>query len=189
MKQASLDVLGGEIRFRRLVRAARMAEEPVSSTSPEPAEQADERPLLPVPVLAAAIFAAAALAGLFWLTRRPAAPPPSPPSQEALAYLSQLGVSELHLSAEGNFLGQDVVYVDGKITNGGSKTVRRLRVRLHFYDTMSQVILREEQDIIRPAMTPLQPGETHAFQLRFDRLPPAWNVQLPQFQLVSLQLE
>ena len=166
-----------------------MPEEPARAASPEGAIDNLRKPLLPVPVLVAGIFAAAVLAGLLWLTRRPAPPPPPPPTEEALAYLSQLEVTDPRLSAEGNFLGQDVIYVDGKITNRGSRIVRQLRVRLYFYDTMSQVILREEQDIIRPTMASLQPGQTRDFQLRFHRLPPSWNAQLPQFQLVSLELQ
>jgi hypothetical protein len=163
------------------------AGEPEVSERTAIAQRTGKRGTPPVPALAAAVFLAIGVIVLIWASRTPESPATLPPSQEDLAYLSQLDLTDLHLSAEANFLGQDVVYVDGTITNRGGKIITRLRVRAHFYDTGNQLVLREEHDIIRPGEPLLQPGETRSFQLRFDNLPPAWNVRLPQFQLVALE--
>ncbi|MBI4478536.1 MAG: hypothetical protein HY651_00775 [Acidobacteria bacterium] len=163
-----------------------MSEEPLQTESSE--SQPPTRSPLPVAAVAAGIFALLIVTGIFWFVRRPAALPPLPPSEESLAYLPQVTVSDFHLSAADNLVGSIIVYLDGKVTNAGNKTVRRLRVRLYFYDTMSQLVLRQERDIIAAGGAPLAAGETRDFQLRFDRPPASWNVQPPQFQLVSLEI-
>ena len=164
-----------------------MSEEALQMDSPE--SQPPKRSSLPVAVVAAGSFLLLVLSVIFWMVRRPPAPPPLPPSEESLAYLSQVTVSDFHLSAADNMVGSVIVYLDGKVTNAGPKTVRRLRVRLYFYDTMSQLVLRQERDIIAAGGAPLAAGETRDFQLRFDRPPASWNVQPPTFQLVSLHIE
>ena len=170
-----------------------MAEEPSTPAPAEPGERREEKPGLPVGVIAGAVFCAVVLAALFLLLRiqseRSGLPAP-PPDVEA--YLAHLAVGELQMSAEENFLGQQVVYLDGQIVNRGDRTVRQLTVRVYFRDSLNQVILRDDQDVIspgRPASTPLPPGETREFRLLFDHLPDSWNGQLPQFQLVSMELQ
>ena len=170
-----------------------MADEPITSLPVEPGERREEKPGLPVGVIAGGVFCAAVLVGLFLLVRMQSQPAGSPPiAPEVEAYLPHLAVGELRLSAEENFLRQQVVYLDGQIANRGERTVRQLAVRVYFRDSLNQVILREDQDVIRPGRpgsTPLPPGETREFRLLFDHIPDAWNRQLPQFQLVSMELQ
>ena len=129
------------------------------------------------------------LSAVFFLGSRPDAPPAPPPSPEDAAYVRQLQLSDLHLSAEKNFLGQQIVYLDGKIANQGNKTLRHLKLRLFFRDYYNKVVLQEEQPLLAETATPLGAGQTRDFQLRFDSLPDAWNRQIPQFQIVSLQIQ
>ena len=173
-----------------------MTEEPSTPVPAGPSERREEKPGLPVGVIAGAVFCAAVLAGLFLLIRtqsNPAGPPPITPELEA--YLPHLAVGELRMSAEENFLGQQVVYLDGQIANRGDRIVRQLAVRVYFRDSLNQVILREDRDVIspgrtgRPGATPLASGETREFRLLFDHIPDSWNRQLPQFQLVSMELQ
>jgi hypothetical protein len=170
-----------------------MTEEPSTSVPAGPAERREEKPGLPVGVIAGAVFCAVVLAGLFLLSRmqsQPDGPPPITPELEA--YLPHLAVGELRMSAEENFLGQQVVYLDGQIANRGDRIVRQLTVRVYFRDSLNQVVLREDRDVIRtgqPGVTPLASGETREFRLLFDRIPDSWNRQLPQFQLVSMELQ
>ena len=106
---------------------------------------------------------------------------------EDLGYASQVSLSDMHLSAEENFLGQQVVYLDGTIKNQGPRVVHRVKVRLFFRDTLNQVILREEREILAAPAKTLRPGQSRSFQIRFDEAPDSWNRQPPQLQLVSLQ--
>ena len=167
-----------------------MTEEPIT-TDPAPSSepQPKKRFSVPVPVIAGGIFGVLLLAGLFWIANRPAAPPPPAPSEESLAYLPNVTVSEFRLSVADNMVGSVILYLDGQVNNKGDRTVRYLRVRLYFYDTLSQLILRVERDIVSPDGAPLAAGENREFQLRFDRPPASWNIQPPQFQLVALEIE
>src|SRR5258708_3616952 len=84
----------------------------------------------PVGVIAGFCFLAIVVAALLLLSGKHAASPEpassSSPSDTVTGYASQLAFSDLHLSAEENFIGQQVVYLDGKLTNTGAKTVREL---------------------------------------------------------------
>ena len=167
-----------------------MAEEPVTTVPPGPSSNQEEKRTLPVGVITALAFGAVVLVGLYLLVgRQSGSGEQSEPSAEAAAYAEQLSVGELRMSAEENFLGQQVVYLNGKLTNRGNKTIRQLKVRLYFRDTLNQVVLREDQEVIRARSAPLVPGEAREFRLLFDRIPDSWNRQVPQFQLVALELQ
>lgn len=170
-----------------------MPEDPVPMAAPEaapgPSNPGKEKAAISIPVLAGIIFVAVVLSVLFLLSGRQQAPePPQPLSEDALAYSSQVLLTDLRMSAEANFLGQEVVYLDGKITNHGSMAVRQLVVRLFFYDVLSQVVLKEDREVLRSTSAPLGSGEARDFQLRMDRLPLSWNRGAPQWQLISLEI-
>src|ERR1017187_1152442 len=65
------------------------------------------------------------------------------PSPEQKAYFPSLAIADLHMSAAANFLGNTVTYLDGTLTNNGSKPVRNLELELNFVDSLNQVVLRE----------------------------------------------
>ena len=162
---------------------------PMAAPAPDPGKPSKNKTAIPIPVLAGVIFLAVVLAVLFLLSGRQQAPePPQPLTEDALAYSAQVLLTDLRMSAEANFLGQEVVYLDGKVTNHGSKTVRQLVVRLFFYDVLSQVVLKEDHEVLRSTSAPLAPGEARDFQLRMDRLPLSWNRGAPQWQLISLEI-
>lgn len=163
-----------------------MAEEQQTTTQPSQREGKRE---LPVGVIASVVFMAAVLAGVYFLLERQAEPVAQPaPTQEAEAYLPHLGMGDLRLSAEENFLGQQVTYVDGMLSNQGDRTIRQLKLRLYFRDLLNQVILQQDRDVIRAGL-PLPPGESREFRLHFDHIPDSWNRQVPQFQLVGMEFE
>ena len=163
-----------------------MTEEPQITIENRPPKEKRE---LPAGLIAGAVFMAVALIGLFFVIRQQSQPAPPPaPSAEAEAYLPNLSMAELGLSAEENFLGQQSTYVDGALGNQGDRTVRNLTLRLYFRDTLNQVILQQDRPIIQPA-APLAPGDTRQFRLHFDSIPNSWNQQVPQFQLVAMEFE
>ncbi len=108
--------------------------------------------------------------------------------EEALSYAPQVTFSGLRLSAEENFLGQQVIYLDARISNAGPKIVRQLKVRLFFRDILSQIVLREEHEVMGGAQ-PLGPGQARTFQIRFDQVPDSWNRQVPEVQIIALRVE
>lgn len=149
----------------------------------------EEKCAVPFAGVTGLIFAGAALAGMLLLSSCQKSPDLQATPKEDQAYASQMKPSDLRLSAEENFLGQQVVYLDGKMTNQGSKVVRQLKIRLFFHDTLNQVVLREEQEIVNAQGEFLKPGQTRSFQIRLDQIPDSWNRQVPELQIVSVQTQ
>jgi len=108
-------------------------------------------------------------------------------SAEQKAYLASLAFADLRMSAAVNFLGDTVTYLDGSVTNKGSKPVRRLDVELNFVDSLNQVVLRETAHPLADRASPLPPGETHAFHVAFDHMPADWNQAPPGVRLVYVE--
>ena len=87
----------------------------------------------------------------------------------------------------GAFLGDTITYLDGSVTNNGSRPVRSLEVELNFVDTLNQVVLRETAHPLADRATPLQPGEAHAFRVTFDHMPVDWNQAPPRAKAVYVE--
>ncbi len=132
-----------------------------------------------------AIFGAAAtlaviVSALLVVTRRGAAPPAtSALSEEQKVYLGEIAITDARMSAARSFAGDTVTYLDARVTNKGVRVVRGLEIQLEFHDTLNQVVLREKARPIRSRTPPLEPGETRAFQVAFERMPADWNRVAP----------
>jgi hypothetical protein len=132
-------------------------------------------------ILIAAAGIAALVAGLALLRR--SAPPAgthAPLDAEAKAYLSKIVVTDARMSAAQNFIGDTVTYLDAKMTNQGSKTLRDVELRLEFVDTLDQVVLRDSAHPVTPRTLPLGPGKTRSFRVSFDHMPADWNQGPPR---------
>jgi hypothetical protein len=122
------------------------------------------------------------------VTRPAAVAAARPPlSDEQKAYLGSLAFADFHMSAEANFLGDTVTYLDGKVTNQGAKLVRSLDVELNFVDTLNQVVLRETAHPLADRAKALQPGETKAFRVTFEHMPVDWNQAPPTAKAVYVE--
>jgi hypothetical protein len=108
-------------------------------------------------------------------------------SAEQKAYLPSFAFGDLRMSAAANFLGDTLTYLDGSVTNSGSKVVRRLDVELNFVDVLNQVVLRETAHPLADRATPLQPGETRAFRVAFEHMPVDWNQAPPAVKAVYVE--
>jgi hypothetical protein len=109
------------------------------------------------------------------------------PTEEQKAYFPQLEFSDVHMSAAQNFLGSSVTYLDARVTNKGTKTVRRLDLDLTFVDTLNQVVLRERAHPVTGRTPPLKPGESRAFRVTFEHIPVDWNQAPPTMAPVYVQ--
>ena len=116
-----------------------------------------------------------------------AAEKPPALSADQQAYLASFVFADLRMSAAANFLGDTVTYLDGSVTNTGSKPVSRLDVELNFVDTLNQVVLRETAHPLANRPKPLGPGETHAFRVTFDHMPADWNQAPPRVRPVFVE--
>ena len=113
-------------------------------------------------------------------------------------YIAQLKLSNFKMSAEENFIGATVSYIDGDITNTGDKTVTRVMVQVNFEDSIGQLAQREDLPlrIIRTngaylepvdlATAPLAPGQTEPYRLTFDSISAQWNHQYPDITITAV---
>jgi hypothetical protein len=108
-------------------------------------------------------------------------------SAEAKAYVKNLELSDVRMQATENFMQQQVVEVDGKITNKGDRPLDSVDVYCLFYGVDGQMIHRERVPIVRAKGKPVGPGETRAFRLPFDTLPANWNQTMPHLVVARIE--
>jgi hypothetical protein len=140
-----------------------------------------------IPIVLAAI-AAAILAGvLVYLNQTPKTTSrEAPPTPEAKAYVRYLKLSGVTLKAAENLMNQQVVEVDGKITNTGPRALRSVDVYCLFYGVNGRQIHRERVPMLPSGAAPLKPNETRSFRLPFDDLPQGWNQTVPGMVIAGI---
>ncbi len=148
-----------------------------------------------VPVAIGAAVLAVVIAAILVFGR---APKPAGPAATA-PYAENLQITELKLSAAENFVGSSVSYLDGKITNTGSKTVSAATVEAVFRNAMGEVVQRESQplmlyhtglagfpDVAPLSAVPLQPNQTRDFRLTFEHISADWNQGYPELRFIQI---
>ena len=155
---------------------------------------ARDRGLSPLQIIAIVVLIMAVLVGVAVYFRHSAVTQQGaarvvvrPVAPDQRAYFQQIEFTEARMSAALNFLGDTVTYLDAKVTNKGSKTVRRLDLELSFIDTLNQVVLRETAHPINARTPPLRAGETRAFRVTLENMPSSWNQAPPAILIVSLE--
>ena len=109
-----------------------------------------------------------------------------PASSEAKAYLSHLVLSDVSMQASENFMKQQVIEVNGKITDNGPRALRSVDVYCVFYGINGQELHRERMPIVQSKAAPLRPGETRPFRLPFDAVPDGWNQAMPKMVIAQI---
>ncbi|MGA8440321.1 MAG: DUF2393 family protein [Candidatus Sulfotelmatobacter sp.] len=145
--------------------------------------------------IAVAVVIIIAVVAAFLLRGKPKGPSGPPP------YATKLKLSGLRLSAEENFVGATISYVDGIVTNAGDKTVTRVTVEVDFKDDMAQVAQREELPLqvlkttgpyleaVPLGTSPLGPGQSEPFRLTFEGISQQWNHQSPDIQITDVAVK
>jgi hypothetical protein len=156
--------------------------------SPVAEERALWRPIL-IGVIIVVVVVGAVVLGVREAPKGPKGPPP---------YATFLKVSDIKMSAAENFVGATVSYVDGTITNTGSKTVTHAAVQTVFKDEMGQVVGNETMplhvlqtsgpypDVADLSASPLAPGQSKPFRLTFEGISNQWNHQVPELQITDV---
>lgn len=121
------------------------------------------------------------------------------PAKIDSAYLPHVQLSHFAMSESANLAGGKVTYLDGQLTNTGSKTLLGVTVRILFRNPAGQItqntsmpldLIRTRQPYIDTepiAASPLQPGQTRDFRLIFDQITPDWDGQYPQVTVIGAQ--
>jgi hypothetical protein len=106
------------------------------------------------------------------------------PTPEAKAYLDHLTLSDVNMKAAENFMQQQVVEIQGKITNNGSRPIRKIDVLCIFNDVSSHPVHQERVPVVQGGN--FGPGQTRAFRLPFDTLPDSWNQAMPNLVIAQI---
>jgi hypothetical protein len=130
-------------------------------------------------------------AGFFYLDRaskQPPAPPP-PLTGDAKAYVRNLKLSGVEMSAHEDYFKQKVVEITGMIQNSGDRVLEIVEINCVFYDPYGQVVLRQRVPIVSKKAGGLAPSETKPFRLPFDNLPDSWNNTMPQMVIARIDFQ
>ena len=128
------------------------------------------------------------VSGLAYLNR-PVHPtsPESTVSPEAKDYLrAYLELSDISMKSTENFMKQQVLEIEGKISNKGPRPVQAIDVTGIFSGIDGHELYRERVPVVRTKDAPLKSGETRPFRLPFDNLPDGWNQTLPRLVIARL---
>lgn len=113
------------------------------------------------------------------------------------AYAQQVRLGSFAMSESSNFAGGKITYLDGTVTNAGTKTLVGTRVRVLFRNAAGEVsqnmsmplnLIRTREPYIDTepmAQAPLKPGESREFRLIFDQVTTDWDGQYPQVTVVG----
>ncbi len=116
-------------------------------------------------------------------------------------YAASLPISDVKMSTADNFAGQQVTYIEGKITNNGGKTVKNAVLQITFHDSLGQVAQKENQrlmvittrepyiDTAPLSSAPLKPSQTREFRLTFEHVSGDWNMQVPEVSVLKISTE
>lgn len=113
-----------------------------------------------------------------------------PPEQIVLtdgarAYLTNLDLGSVEMSAKENALGQTLVEITGKISNLGESHVRRIRLNCVFFDVYGVELHRVLSTIVRDS-DGLAPSAEREFRLPFDDIPEGWNQVMPKLYIAEI---
>jgi hypothetical protein len=106
---------------------------------------------------------------------------------DAKAYVQNLKLDDVTMKATGSYLGQDVIEIEGKIANAGTRSLDTVEIYCVFRDAYGQLVLRKRLSIVSSRMGGLKPGETKTFRLPFDELPASWNQAMPQLVIAGVK--
>lgn len=159
-----------------------MASNPLSQTRPPGRNKTQ------VYLIAASVAVVSALL-IYLQFARPTPPQELPLTPEARAYIGNLGLADVNMTAKLDYFGQKVVEISGNITNNGPRNLGVVEVRCVFSNYAGQVILRQRSAIVSAKMGGLKPGETKPFRLPFDNIPEGWNQQIPALVIAGIAFE
>jgi len=113
-------------------------------------------------------------------------------------YVKNLQLSDFKLSQAENFVGGNVTYLEGKVSNAGNKAVTGAQIRVIFKNSLDEVsqsetlplmVITARQPYIDTAdlrSQPLKPGDAREFRLTFEHVTADWNGALPEVSVVSV---
>ena len=140
-----------------------------------------------VPLLIVVGIAAAVVPLAYFEWKRDQEQPPEQIvlTDAARAYLPNLDLGSVEMSATDNALGHTLVEITGKIGNVGGSHVRRIRLNYVFFDVYGVELHRVLSTIVRER-DGLAPSGEREFRLAFDDIPEGWNQVMPKLYIAEI---
>lgn len=150
-------------------------------------------------VIAAAAVIVVAVIVIVILERAQTKSTVTPISAATDPYAVNLPVSNIVMSESGNLAGGKVTYIDGHMTNNGTKTVTGVWAQVLFRNVANEVAQNETQplkwirtrepyvDLESAASAPMKPGDSRDFRMIFDTVTPDWNGAYPEIRIVRVE--
>lgn len=122
----------------------------------------------------------------------------TPISAASDPYAPSVPITNVVMSESSNLAGGKVTYIDGHITNTGTKTVSGVSAQVLFRNAANEVAQNETQslkwirtrdpyvDLEAASAAPLKPGESQDFRMIFDTVTPDWNGVYPEIRIVRI---
>jgi hypothetical protein len=116
-------------------------------------------------------------------------------------YAARLELTDVKMAKAENLLGGVMIYVEGKITNKGDRTVTGASVEITFRNALNEVVQRENHPVMvilarEPAddiaalnVSPLKPGETKEFRQTFEHVSRDWGGQYPELHITTVTVK
>jgi hypothetical protein len=148
--------------------------------------------------IAAGVIVVIAVVVVLMMERGKGATSVTPISAQPDPYASSLPISEVKMSESSNLAGGKVTYIDGHITNNGTKMVTGILMQVLFRNVANEVAQNETQplkwirtrdpyvDLEPVSAAPLKPGEGRDFRLIFDAVTEGWNGVYPEMRIVHV---
>ena len=159
--------------------------------------QPEQRNWLPLGIAAGVVLLIAAVA-IFLLQHGKHGPVVTAVNAPLDSYAASLKVSDLQMSESGNLAGGKVTYIDGVLTNSGTRTVVGAQVQILFRNVSHEVVQNDTQalklirtrepyvDLEEASAAPITPGTSKAFRVSFDAVSPDWDGAYPEIRLVQI---
>jgi hypothetical protein len=128
------------------------------------------------------------------------APTDSGAARTADVYAGSLPISGITMAEATNGAGGKLTYVDGTISNTGTKTVKGATVQVTFAtedgtpphrETLLLSLIRTRVpyvDLQPVSAAPIAPGTQQEFRLIFETVPANWDVRPPLIQIIHADL-
>jgi hypothetical protein len=122
---------------------------------------------------------------------------------EPSPYAQQLKLSDIKLSAEQNYMGGTVTYLDFNVTNTGDRALAGADVHAEFKNSLGQIVQKETlplhvlvenqlagyPDLVDLSRAPIGPGQTKTVRITLEHISDDWDRSYPQMELVNLKLK
>ncbi|HEY6968459.1 MAG TPA: hypothetical protein VJA94_04580 [Candidatus Angelobacter sp.] len=144
------------------------------------------------PMIVGAVLVVVAIALIVVFTRnKPVSNTPDP-------YAANVQISDVHMATAQNFAGGSVTYIEGTLSNTGTKKITGARVQVTFRNSLNEIV----DDPVLPVMAlqpdtpivdygpmdraPIGPGQKRDFRITMEHISADWNGQVPQIKVVGV---